>query len=128
MHQGLIDAILGVTVFTRFAVALGISLKAKNKKNKEVADAAINTAFLGVTELAIYGCSLRDKKHNIYLFDPMTLKNDFFRKTNDSFSINLKIKSYLFYLIWFKNPIKNIGTFEKAYGKRNRSMGTRNRK
>ncbi|MGL5899671.1 MAG: hypothetical protein ACRCZW_08425 [Lactobacillaceae bacterium] len=99
MHQGLIDAILGVTVFTRFAVALGISLKAKNKKNKEVADAAVNTAFLGVTELAIYGCSLRDKKHNIYLFDPMTLKNDFFRKTNDSFSINLKIKSYLFYLI-----------------------------
>ncbi|QYN57384.1 hypothetical protein GYM69_09745 [Lactobacillus panisapium] len=99
MHQGLIDAILGVTVFTQFAVALGISLKAKNKKNKEVADAAVNTAFLGVTELAIYGCSLRDNKHNIYLFDLMTLKNDFFRKTNDSFSINLKIKSYLFYLI-----------------------------
>ncbi|MCX8723967.1 beta-glucoside-specific PTS transporter subunit IIABC [Lactobacillus sp. B4005] len=62
MHQDPINAILGVTVFAQFAVALGIFLKAKNKKNKEVAGAAAITAFLGVTEPAIYGCSLKYKK------------------------------------------------------------------
>jgi len=62
MHQDPINAILGVTVFAQFAVALAIFLKAKNKKNKEIAGAAAVTAFLGVTEPAIYGCSLKHKK------------------------------------------------------------------
>lgn len=62
MHEDPINAILGVTVFAQFAVALAIFIKAKNKKNKEVAGAAALTAFLGVTEPAIYGCSLKYKK------------------------------------------------------------------
>ena len=62
MHQDPINAILGVTVFAQFAVALAIFLKAKNKKNKEIAGAAAITAFLGVTEPAVYGCSMKHKK------------------------------------------------------------------
>lgn len=45
MHEDPINAILGVTVFAQFAVALAIFIKAKNKKNKEVAGAAALTAF-----------------------------------------------------------------------------------
>ena len=68
MHQDPINAILGVTVFAQFAVALAIFLKAKNKKNKEIAGAAALTAFLGVTEPAIYGCSLKHKKAFVMSF------------------------------------------------------------
>lgn len=57
-----INAILSVTVFAQAGVALGVALKTKNKKVKTTAFSAAFSAFMGITEPAIYGISLRFKK------------------------------------------------------------------
>lgn len=62
LHYDPINAILTITVFAQMAGALGVWLKTKNEKTKTVAGAATVSAFLGVTEPAIYGISLKFKR------------------------------------------------------------------
>ena len=53
----------GSANFSQAGAALGVALKTKSKKLKQVAGAATISAFLvGITEPAIYGCNLRKKK------------------------------------------------------------------
>lgn len=62
LHYDPVNAILCVTVFAQVGAALGVFLKAKNKKVRSIAGPATISAFLGVTEPAIYGISLPYKK------------------------------------------------------------------
>lgn len=62
MHYDPINAILTVTVFAQMAGALGVWAKTKQAKLKSVSGTAAATAFLGVTEPAIYGVSLKFKR------------------------------------------------------------------
>ena len=53
----------GSANFSQAGAALGVMLKTKSKKLKQVAGAATISAFLvGITEPAIYGCNLRKKR------------------------------------------------------------------
>ena len=53
----------GSANFSQAGAALGVALKTKSKKLKQVAGAATISAFLvGITEPAIYGCNLRKKR------------------------------------------------------------------
>lgn len=62
LHYDPINAILTVTVFAQMGGALGVWLKSKQTKTKNIASAAAVSAFLGVTEPAIYGISLKFKR------------------------------------------------------------------
>ena len=62
LHYDPINAILTVTVFAQMGGALGVWLKSKQNKTKNIAGAAAVSAFLGVTEPAIYGISLKFKR------------------------------------------------------------------
>lgn len=62
LHYDPINAILTVTVFAQMGGALGVWLKSKQTKTKNIAGAAAFSAFLGVTEPAIYGISLKFKR------------------------------------------------------------------
>ncbi|MDK2805144.1 MAG: beta-glucoside system component [Thermoanaerobacterium sp.] len=62
LHYDPINAILSVTVFAQAGAALGVFLKAKNKKVREVAGSATVSAMLGITEPALYGVSVPYKK------------------------------------------------------------------
>lgn len=62
LHYDPINAILTVTVFAQMGGALGVWLKSKQNKTKNIAGAAALSAFLGVTEPAIYGISLKFKR------------------------------------------------------------------
>jgi PTS system beta-glucosides-specific IIC component len=62
LHYDPINAILTVTVFAQMGGALGVWLKSKQNNIKNVAGAATFSAFLGVTEPAIYGISLKFKR------------------------------------------------------------------
>lgn len=53
----------GAANFSQAGAALGVMLKTKSKKLRQVAGAATISAFLvGITEPAIYGCNLRKKR------------------------------------------------------------------
>lgn len=62
LHFDPVNAILNVTVWAQVGAALGVFLKAKNQKVRSIAGPAAFSAFLGVTEPAIYGVSLPYKK------------------------------------------------------------------
>lgn len=62
LHYDPVNAILTVTVFAQMGGALGVWLKSKSKKVKAVAGTATMSAFLGVTEPAIYGISLKFRR------------------------------------------------------------------
>ncbi|WP_195631079.1 beta-glucoside-specific PTS transporter subunit IIABC [Lactiplantibacillus plantarum] len=62
LHYDPINALMSVTVFAQMAGAIGVWLKTKQVKTKEVAGSAAFSAFLGVTEPAIYGISLPFKR------------------------------------------------------------------
>ncbi|MED4224346.1 beta-glucoside-specific PTS transporter subunit IIABC [Neobacillus cucumis] len=62
LHYDPVNAILTVTVFAQVGAALGVFLKAKNKKVRGIAGSATVSALLGITEPAIYGISLPYKK------------------------------------------------------------------
>jgi len=62
LHYDPVNAILTITVFAQMAGALGVWIKTKQTKLKAVAGTATISAFLGVTEPAIYGISLPFKR------------------------------------------------------------------
>lgn len=52
----------GIAVCAQAAACFGVFIKAKSKKNKNVAGSAAATGLFGITEPAIYGVTLRLKK------------------------------------------------------------------
>lgn len=57
-----VNAILSASVFAQVGAALGVFLKSRNAKVRSIAGPAAISAFMGVTEPAIYGISLPYKK------------------------------------------------------------------
>jgi len=62
LHYDPVNAILSVTVFAQAGAALGVFLKSKNRKVREIAGSATVTALLGITEPALYGVCVPYKK------------------------------------------------------------------
>ncbi|WP_042197121.1 beta-glucoside-specific PTS transporter subunit IIABC [Paenibacillus camerounensis] len=62
LHYDPVNAILSASVFAQVGAALGVFLKSRNAKVRSIAGPAAISAFMGVTEPAIYGISLPYKK------------------------------------------------------------------
>lgn len=68
MGQDPVNAILGVTVFALSGVALGYSIKVKDKEQKAFAISTMISGLVGVTEPIIYGIALPKKKPFVCAF------------------------------------------------------------